>query len=519
MATKTSSRVKHNGVYYTPIELAHFLARPLLRRADLKVFDPAYGEGALLLAAERIFNQKGYSRSCAIELHGCDKIPRNGLLKHLPGRRLLKLDFFKYPFNKKYDLILMNPPYVRHHIISDRRRRDYKKVVDEIHKLKATSDLWAYFLIKAVNHLNQGGRLGAILPWSFLQAEYARGIRKWLAGRFKKIQVLALGSHYFDNAKERTLLVWLKGFGERVHSIKICFAQHPRRDLVYRDLTRDSWESENVLYSATHDIERTLREYIEKYNFNRFEEFADIKIGVVTGADIFFIVDVDEAKERGFLHDHLIPIFTSSRELSGLYLNGSKPTKRLLSLTRGQYDAYRNYIKKGIRNKYHMRAHSLRRKPWYSVNLGKTPDAFFPYRTSNIPYLIMNNQGAQCTNSIHRIYFKELSDENRKWVQISLLSAPGQLSLEAYSKTYGTGILKIEPKALKKAIVCISEDSDVGPIYDRISKLISDNKRVQAMKIATDFINQKLGIPTKLSNRTYSALRELQERRKAPVQM
>lgn len=513
MGIKTSSRIKHNGVYYTPIELAHFLAKPLITRRNLKVFDPAYGEGALLLAAEKIFKEKGYAPSYAIELYGCDKIPRNGLLKHLLGRHLLKLDFFKYPFNKKYDLILMNPPYVRRHIMSDRRRRDYKKVVDEIHRLKATSDLWAYFLIKAVNHLNQGGSLGAILPWSFLQAEYAQSIRKWLAERFKKIQVLALGSHYFDNAKERTMLVWLRGFGEQVHSIEISFAQHPRRHLLYRDLSRNSWESEDILYSATHDIERILREYIEKYSFNRFEKFADIKIGVVTGADIFFIVDVDEAKEKGFLDKHLIPIFTSSRELSGLSLNGSKPTKRLLSLTRGQCGTYASYIRKGIREKYHMRAHSLRREPWYSVILGKTPDAFFPYRISNIPYLILNGQGAQCTNSIHRIYFKDLSDEDRKWVQISLLSVPGQLSLEAYSKTYGTGILKIEPKALKKAIVFAGKDSDVGPIYGRISKLLSDNNRLQAMKIATDFINQKLGIPTKISSRAYSALRELQQRR------
>ena len=209
----------------------------------------------------------------------------------------------------------------------------------------------------------------------------------------------------------------------------------------------------------------------------------------------------------------MIPIFTSSRELSGLSLNGSRPTKRLLSLARGQCGTYASYIKKGIREKYHMRAHSLRREPWYSVNFGKTPDAFFPYRISNIPYLILNDQGAQCTNSIHRIYFKDLSEENRKWVQISLLSVPGQLSLEAYSKTYGTGILKIEPKALKKAIVFAGKDSDVGPIYGRISKLLSDNNRVQAMKIATDFVNQKLGIPKKLSNSAYSALRELQKRR------
>jgi len=513
MAAKMSSRIKHNGVYYTPNKLAHFLAKPLIRATDLTVFDPAYGEGALLLAAEKIFNQKRNSHSYVLQVYGCDKSPQNGYLKHLPSHHLLKLDFFEYSLEKKFDIVLMNPPYVRHHTISDRKRRECKKIVDEICRLKSTSDLWAYFLVKAVYHLKGGGNLGAVLPWSFLQAGYARDIRKWLAERFEKIRVLALGAHYFDNAQERTILVWLEGFGQPARSIKISFSQHLKENLLYSDLNQDSWKSENVLYSATHDIEIILREYIKKYNFNKFEEFADIKIGVVTGADNFFILGEDKAKEQGFLYDHLIPIFTSSREFSGFSLNGRKPTKRLLSLTRSQYGNYRNYIRKGIRGKYHMRAHSLRREPWYSVNLGKTPDAFFPYRTSNIPYLIMNDQGAQCTNSIHRIYFKELSGEDRKWVQISLLSVPGQLSLEAYSKTYGTGILKIEPKALKKAIVSVSKDSDVGPVYGRISKLISDNNRVQAMQIATDFINQKLGIPTKLSNRAYSALRELQGRR------
>lgn len=513
MAAKTSSRVKHNGVYYTPTELAHFLAKPLIKPGNLTVFDPAYGEGALLLAAEKIFNERGYSSSYVIELYGCDKIPKNGFLKHLPSHHLLKLDFFKYPLDKKFDVILMNPPYVRHHIISDGRRMALKKIVDEIHGLKSTSDLWAYFLTKSVNHLNRGGNLGAILPWSFLQAEYARDIRKWLAERFEKIQVLSLGSQYFDNAQERTMLVWLEGFGQPARSIKIAFSPNLQEGLLYCDLKSDSWESEEVLYSATHDIDMIVSQYIENYNFKRFEEFADIKIGVVTGADNFFIVDAAEAKERGFLSGHLMPIYTSLRALSGLSLNRTKTLKRLLILSRKHYDHYKNYIRKGIKEEYHLRAHALRRKPWYSVISGQTPDAFFPYRAANMPYLVFNDQDAQCTNSIHRIYFKKLSHEKRKWIQISLLSVPGQLSIEAYSKTYGSGILKVEPGALKRAIASLGNGDNIGPTYNKISKLISQNKRTQAMKVATDFIDQKLGIESELSNNAYAALLELRARR------
>ena len=517
MATKASRRVRHNGVYYTPIKLALFLARPLITQKNLTVFDPAYGEGALLLAAEQIFNKRGYSPSYVIELYGCDKIPKNSFLTHLPGHHLLKLDFFKYPLDKKFDVILMNPPYVRHHIMSDRRIRSYKKIVDEIYSVKPTSDLWVYFLVKAVNHVKEGGSLGAILPWSFLQAEYARDIRKWLAGKFAKIQVLALGSRYFDKAQERTMLVWLEGFGQSARSIKISFSPNLQEDLIYRDLKSDFWESEEVLYSATHDIDMIIGRYIEDHNFKRFQEFANIKIGAVTGADDFFIVDVDEAKKRGFLSGHLIPIYTSARELSGLSLNGAETLKRLLVLSRKHYDHYKNYIRKGVKEKYHLRSHALRRKPWYSVISGQTPDAFFPYRAANIPYLVFNDRGAQCTNSIHRIYFKKLSHEKRKWIQISLLSVPGQLSIEAYSKTYGSGILKVEPKSLKRALVSVGNGEKIGPTYDEISRLISQNKRAQAMKVATNFIDEKLGIRSELSNAAYAALLELQGRRMSSI--
>lgn len=305
----------------------------------------------------------------------------------------------------------------------------------------------------------------------------------------------------------------MEAFGQPARSIEISFSHDLKENLIYRDLNLDSWESENVLYSATHDIEAILREYTEKYNFRKFEELADIRIGVVTGADRFFILDEGEARRHCFLRSHLVPIFTSSRDWCYFSGNGRQPRKRLLAFPIVQNTKYRDYIKKGLEEKYHLRSHSLRREPWYVIKSGETPDAFFPYRASNIPYLVLNDEGAQCTNSIHRVYFKDLSYESRKWVQISLLSVPGQLSLEAYSKTYGRGMLKVEPRALKKTLIFEGDGQNVGPVYDKISGLIANNDRIQAMKVATDFIDQKLEIATKLSKSAYSALIELQTRR------
>lgn len=513
MANKNISKAKKNGIYYTPDELAKFLVKPLIQKSHLSIFDPAYGEGSLLLAAEAILKQKDATGNKNLHIYGCDTTPVNGYLKHLPSSHLLKLDFFEYPLEHKFDVILMNPPYVRHHLISYSKIKRYQKIVARSCQLKLSSDLWAYFLVKSISHLKEGGSIGAILPWSFLQADYASGIRKWLSNHFGEIRVLALGADFFDKAQERILMVWLQHYGEPLRAIDISFSQHISDNLVYTKLDKAKWELQNVLFSRTYDIEMILTNYINHYNFKKFEEYADVKIGVVTGADNFFIMSEREAKKVGFLKRHLVPIFTSSKEFSGFSLNGNDPAGRLILLSPRYYGAYKSYIRGGIKENYHLRAHSTRREPWYSVELGQTPDAFFPYRATLLPYLVVNDRGVQCTNSIHRVYFRDLSSTEKKWLQISLMAVPGQLSVEAYSKTYGGGVLKIEPKSLKNAIVYKSDDQAIDMVYSKISNLVSAGKRFEAMQCATDFINRKLRIPAKLSKIASSALIELQNRR------
>ena len=70
MANNTATRIKKNGIYYTPSNLAEFLAKPLLNDKNIKILDPAYGEGALLLAAEKILKGKYDTRHVGGMLFG-----------------------------------------------------------------------------------------------------------------------------------------------------------------------------------------------------------------------------------------------------------------------------------------------------------------------------------------------------------------------------------------------------------------------------------------------------------------
>ncbi len=512
MGTEKLENIRRNGKYYTPELLAEFLAKPLIRETTKSIFDPAYGDGALLLAADRIARKQ--ENNSSIELHGCDKEPVNGLLQKIPASQLVKENFFRYTPEKKFDVILMNPPYVRHHLMSERAWSLYQKATNKILQLNSYSDLWAYFLIKATQHLRKSGNIGAILPWSFLQAEYAQSVRIWLANHFGRIKVLALGANYFDTASERVLLLWLENFGTSVEEISYGYSYQINHDVDYYQIGKKSWEAQSVAVSSKSNIESILQKYIDNYDFARFNNFADVKIGVVTGADEFFILDNAKANELAFPRGSLVPILKSSREFIGPIMNGSIPPNMLLVVPQIHSEEIRRYIRTGSKKGYNNRSHSKRRNPWYYVNPGETPDAFFPYRCSHSPYLMINNRKVQSTNSIHRIYFdKMLSTNQIRWIQMTLLSAPGQLSLESYSKVYGEGVLKIEPSSLGNAIAHKGEGRFPDQVYQQITSLVASNQKEKAVETATKTIADILGVPKSLSQNTNLLLNELKNRR------
>lgn len=513
MANNHIPHQRKNGIYYTPSLLARTLVEPLITDSDQRIFDPAYGDGALILAAEQVLKEKLQSRKKR-HLFGCDLSPIDGKTQHLPASHLVKCDFFDYVNKKKYDIILMNPPYVRHHLLDEDKTDHYQNIIETVFPLKRTSDLWAYFMVKATLHLKNNGSIGAILPWSFLHADYSVDLRKWLIGLFREIKVLTLGSNLFNDAKERVVLVWMKGYGTSNKHLLMGSAKNPGDHVKYHSISKEYFTRKRVSISFSNDALGIIERYKSEYGFSDFGDYANISIGVVTGADSFFIKDEDELNSIGFSANGMTPILTNSAQLCGFSINGNVPHKRLVRITEDNASEFEDYINYGESEQYHLRAHSQRREPWYEVKTGNIPDAFFPYRVSLIPYLILNSGNIQCTNSIHRIYFVDISPTEKKWIQVSLLSISGQLSLEANSRVYGSGVLKIEPSSLRKAICYSSNDRSITRAYNQISRLLQVNKRREAMRVASGFIEESLGIDRRLSIQAEMVYEELLSSRK-----
>ena len=490
---------KENGIYYTPDALAEHLAAPLIKGEKLEVFDPAYGQGSLLLAAESILRQNQPAQELA--LYGCDIHPVNGLLEHLPAANLIQQDFFDYDRERKFDVILTNPPYVRHQNQVKESISRYRKNNPELSFLSNASDLWAYFLVKATTHLRENGAIGAILPWAFIQADYSKELRTWLAKRFSEIQVLALNSTYFESAQERVVLLWLKGYGKMNQSITSACARDYNDKISYSPVVFTDWQASQVISGAKKDVNAIFDRLKNEFDFCTFGSCARAHIGVVTGANKYFIRDIDYCNRNNFSGVQLIPTLTNAKEFAGLLAKGPNILKRLLVLEECDEDNFKWFIDEGVEAEFNLRSHSKSRNPWYKLNPGETPDAFFPYRVGKIPYLILNDYHIQSTNSIHRVYFKGLSVLEKKWLFVSMLSVYGQLSISMNAKTYGRGMLKIEPGGLNKTLVLKRKDKVVLGVYKVLLQLLASGQKKNAVKTATDFINERLSIPSDLRRR------------------
>ena len=117
------------------------------------------------------------------------------------------------------------------------------------------------------------------------------------------------------------------------------------------------------------------------------------------------------------------------------------------------------------------------------VDDGAPPDAFFPVMQHHGPKLVINESGYNCTNSIHRAYFKtDLSKTEKKMISLSLLSTFSQISAEICGRSYGAGALKHEPREAEKIEILIPElhHRKVGAAFNRVDRMLRDGNFTEA---------------------------------------
>ncbi len=169
------------GQVFTPPRVVAATLR--LRRNAGRVLEPSAGNGA-------------FSR----HLPGCVAVePDRG---HAPPGAIIG-DFFAYPESERFQTIIGNPPYVRYQDIPATTR---SLLASEL--FDGRSNLYLFFIEKAVRHLEPGGELIFITPRDFLKATSAVRLNRWLFTQGTITDAIELGDARVFADAVPNCLIW-----------------------------------------------------------------------------------------------------------------------------------------------------------------------------------------------------------------------------------------------------------------------------------------------------------------------
>jgi hypothetical protein len=213
---KVVTEGKATGATYTPPILADFVAKKiadfarLKEKANIRVLDPAIGDGELLLS---LLRQLKSSTDANIQVYGFEtnevalSEARRRLFSTFPDVDLhleLKsfLDFvldqgcisempslFASHEAESFDLIIANPPYVRTQIIG----ADQAQELASAFGLSGRVDLYHAFLIGMAQVLRPDGTAGIIVSNRFMTTKGGADLRAALRDKFSLRHVWDLG--------------------------------------------------------------------------------------------------------------------------------------------------------------------------------------------------------------------------------------------------------------------------------------------------------------------------------------
>jgi adenine-specific DNA-methyltransferase len=459
---------KLTGAYYTPPRLAGLLAGWVLERDPQRILEPSFGQGVFLREIAAKLHERGIHepgrRIFGVELDrsAASRLRESGL--RLPERHLHSGDLLSFDADAlggPFDAIVGNPPYIRHHLLDEalvaRGRRSASRLGIT---LNGRSDAWAYFCAHLMTFLSGDGRLALVLPGSVLQADYAKPLLNALAAERGEVQLIRIGERLFAGVQERTVLLLIDrarpGDGHVIN----------RRTADLSGLARALSRQRKVSVKTARrrrasrlppGLNRAEAELFEticgEEKVQRLDEVARVRIGVVTGANSFFIRSEREAEALGVAVDSA-PIVSRGAWLAeprwtktAQHRVAEEPSRLLLfpvretKLTQFAEAALRAAEEEDL----NLRSHCSRRKPWFAISDRAVPDLFLPYMASQPPRLVMNDANATCTNTIHRLWLKTETELEKEAIAAASWTTLYRLSAELVGRSYGGGVLKLEP--------------------------------------------------------------------------
>ena len=195
----------------------------------------------------------------------------------------------KILIRKGFDVVIGNPPYVRHELI-----KEYKKYFEKNYKVfQGTADLCVYFFERSLNNLVENGKFSFIVSNKFTRANYGKNLRNYILNNTKFLQYIDEfeKNQVFEGAIVDPCLIVLEKNKLKKEN-KILF--NYKNKISQNSLNEESWSFEE---EEKIKILEKIKQFKELKNWD-----IKIKYGIKTGLNEAFIID--EKIRKNFIKEN-----------------------------------------------------------------------------------------------------------------------------------------------------------------------------------------------------------------------
>jgi predicted RNA methylase len=483
-ASRTKADRNKLGQFATPpglaLDILQCASRLLPPGERVRFLDPALGTGAFYSALRQVFPADSLDSAVGYEVDE----DYGQAAKALWGSANLQVritDFTKAepPSSdaEKANLVICNPPYVRHHHIDPTEKKRLRAAAELAADLKpgGLTGLYGYFLLIAHRWMAENGLAGWLIPSEFLDVNYGRQLKRYLLENVTLLRIHRFDPSevQFDDALVSSAVLWFRNAPPPSrHLVEFTFGgtlAHP---------VRSGFVSNDALQRAkkwTH-FPRVGGGSGELRSQIAVDDLFTIKRGIATGANAYFCLTPETIIHYRLPPECLWPILPSPRHVPDDEIMSDKDGnpvlhKRLFMLKcrlpeqqiRLQYPSLWRYLEMGIEQGIHKRYLCRHRTPWYALERRSPAPLLCTYMgrsdTQNgRPFRFILNHSRAVAANVYLLMYPKPHLEGLLKAQPALLREIWQMlndipveRLIRAGRIYGGGLHKLEPRELAAA--------------------------------------------------------------------
>jgi predicted RNA methylase len=473
---KTAAERNRLGQFATPTPLALSLARyaySLSGDKPIRFVDPSIGTGSFFSALQETFPPATIKAARGVEV---DPLFANvaAALWSQQGLRVTLGDFTRQPLpDRRFNLVIANPPYVRHHHLSgeDKDRLKAKLLQSLRLDMSGLAGLYCYFMLLCHDWMEEEGLAFWLIPSEFMDVNYGSTVRRYLTEHVTLVHLhrfCPTDAQFTDALVSSAVVVFRKALPPVGHSARFSFGgsiETPDTETVVSLASlrqSDKWTQ----FPANPGVAKT--------DNLKLGDIFSIKRGLATGSNNFFILTKDEVENWQIPGQFLKPILPGPRNLrndiieplknglpdvaSPLFLLDCKLSEEEIA---EHWPRFHEYIKQGKEQKIDAAYLASHRVPWYSQE-DRPPAPFLctymgRSRNGKPPFRFIWNRSQATAHNVYLMLYPKGPLRNafkeRPELEAEIFDKLRNISPELFiseGRVYGGGLHKVEPKELAK---------------------------------------------------------------------